>query len=83
MESLLKPENANKLNGILAYHVAAGKIMSADIFGKTAMVQTLRDGKLTVNATNGEMVDQATVTAVYVEASKGAIHGIDQVVLPN
>jgi len=47
------------------------------------MVQTLRDGKLTVNATNGEMVDQATVTAVYVEASKGSIHGIDQVILPN
>jgi hypothetical protein len=29
------------------------------------------------------MVDQATVSAVYVEASKGAIHGIDQVFLPN
>ena len=57
--------------------------MSADIVGKTAMVQTLQGGKLTVNASNGVMVDQATVTAVYVEASKGAIHGIDQVVLPN
>ena len=42
LESLLKPENENKLVGILAYHVAAGKIMSADIFGKTAMVQTLQ-----------------------------------------
>jgi uncharacterized surface protein with fasciclin (FAS1) repeats len=83
VESLLKPENEDKLVGILTYHVIPGKFISADIVGKTAMVQTLQGGKLTVDATNGVMVDQATVTAVYVEAPKGAIHGIDQVVLPN
>jgi uncharacterized surface protein with fasciclin (FAS1) repeats len=56
--------------------------MSADIVCKTAMIQTLQGGKLTVNAINGVMVDQATVTAVHVEASNGVIHVIDQVALP-
>ena len=82
VESLLKPENEDKLVGILTYHVVAGKIMSADIVGKTAMVQTLQGGKLTVNATSAVMADQAAVTAVDVEASNGVTHLIDQVVLP-
>ena len=39
---LLKPKNEDKLVGTLTYHVVPGKIMSADIVGKTAMVQTLQ-----------------------------------------
>ena len=82
VESLLKPENKDKLVAVLTYHVVPGKIMSSDIAGKTAMVETVQGSKLNVDATNGVMVDQATVVAADIEASNGVIHVIDQVVIP-
>ncbi len=82
VESLLKPENKDKLVAVLTYHVVPGKIMSADIAGKTAQVDTVQGSKLDVDATDGVKVDQATVVAADVEASNGVIHVIDQVVLP-
>lgn len=33
VENLLKPENKQKLTGILTYHVVAGKVMAADVAG--------------------------------------------------
>ena len=83
VESLLKPENKDKLAAILTYHVVPGKIMSADIAGKTAEVATVQGSKISVNAMNGVMVDNATVVAADIEADNGVIHVIDQVVLPN
>lgn len=83
VESLLKPENKDKLVAVLTYHVVPGKIMSGDIAGKTAMVATVQGGKLDVNATDGVKVDGASVVAADVEASNGVIHVIDAVVLPN
>ena len=43
VENLLKPENKDQLATILTYHVVSGKIMSADIAGKTAEVATVQD----------------------------------------
>jgi len=83
VEDLLKPENKDKLAAILTYHVVPGKIMSSDIAGKTAMVETVQGGKLSVDATSGVKVDHATVTSADIEASNGVIHVIDTVVLPN
>ena len=83
VESLLKPENKDKLAAILTYHVVPGKIMSADIAGKTAEVATVQGSNISVNAMNGVMVDNATVVAADIEADNGVIHVIDQVVLPN
>ena len=83
VENLLKPENKETLVAVLTYHVVPGKIMSGDIAGKTAMVETVQGGKLSVDATNGVMVDEATVISADIEASNGVIHIIDTVVLPN
>ena len=83
VEDLLKPENKDQLIAILTYHVVPGKIMSADIAGKTAEVATVQGSDISVNATNGVMVDNATVVAADIEADNGVIHVIDQVVLPN
>jgi len=82
LDDLLKPENKDKLTAILTYHVVAGKIMSGDIAGKTAMVDTVEGSKLSVDATNGVKVDEATVTTADIEASNGVIHVIDTVVMP-
>jgi uncharacterized surface protein with fasciclin (FAS1) repeats len=82
VEDLLKPENKDKLTAILTYHVVPGKIMAADIAGKKDMVATVEGSKLTVDATDGVKVDEASVTTADVAASNGVIHVIDTVVIP-
>ncbi|TQV77995.1 fasciclin domain-containing protein [Denitrobaculum tricleocarpae] len=82
VENLLKPENKDQLVAILTYHVVPGKIMSADIAGKTADVATVQGGELAVDATSGVKVNDATVIAADVGASNGVIHVIDTVLLP-
>jgi len=83
VDNLLKPENKDQLAAVLTYHVVPGKIMSADIAGKTAEVTTVQGSDLSVNATDGVMVDNATVVAADIEVDNGVIHVIDQVVLPD
>jgi uncharacterized surface protein with fasciclin (FAS1) repeats len=83
VEDLLKPENKAQLVAVLTYHVVPGKIMSSDIAGKTMDVATVQGGELSVDATDGVKVDNATVVAADIETSNGVIHVIDQVVLPN
>ncbi|MDG2088864.1 MAG: fasciclin domain-containing protein [Arenicellaceae bacterium] len=83
VENLLKPENLDQLIAILTYHVVPGKIMSVDIAGKTAEVATVQGSNISVDATNGVKVDNATVVTADIETDNGVIHVIDQVVLPN
>ena len=84
VESLLKPENKDQLISVLTYHVVLGKIMSADIAGKNnVMVQTVQGGKVSVNATNGVMINAAKVVSADIETSNGVIHVIDTVLLLN
>lgn len=82
VESLLKPENKQKLTAILTYHVVAGKVMAADVAG---LDQT--------KSVNGKMIDievegstvkvnDAAVTAADIAASNGVIHVIDEVIMP-
>lgn len=81
VESLLKPENKEKLVAILTYHVVPGKVMAADV--KSGMVKTVNGKELDVKAWSGKVsVDGAKVTATDVAASNGVIHVIDTVVLP-
>jgi|TARA_B110000211_G_C13967818_1_gene503574 uncharacterized surface protein with fasciclin (FAS1) repeats len=83
VENLLKPENKDQLIAVLTYHVIPGKVMSGDIAGKSLEVKTVQGSMVDVNATDGVMVDGATVVAADIEASNGVIHVIDQVILPN
>lgn len=82
VESLLKPENKEQLVAVLTYHVIPGKVMSADIAGKTADVETVQGSALSIDATSGVMVDNATVTTADIITSNGVIHVIDKVLLP-
>lgn len=82
MESLLKPENKEKLVAILTCHVVAGKVMAADV--KTMKVKTVNGKELDVKVADGVVtVDNAKVIKTDVAASNGVIHVIDTVVLPN
>jgi uncharacterized surface protein with fasciclin (FAS1) repeats len=82
VDDLLKPENKDKLTAILTYHVLSGKVMSADIAGKTTMAKTVQGGEVSIDATNGVKVDGATVTTADIEATNGVIHVIDAVIMP-
>ncbi len=83
VEDLLKPENQDKLVAILTYHVVPGKVMSADIAGKTTEATTLEGDALTINAmSDGVSVDNAKVIQADIETSNGVIHVIDTVVMP-
>jgi uncharacterized surface protein with fasciclin (FAS1) repeats len=82
VETLVKPENKEKLRNILEYHVAVS----------TFKPEMLRDG-MSLNMANGDNVkisnkdgkimvnDSATIVAT-VSASNGIVHIIDGVLLP-
>lgn len=81
VETLLKPENKDKLAAVFKYHVVSGKVMAADV--KSGMVKTVQGGDLNVKVADGKVtVNNATVVKADVGASNGVIHVIDTVLLP-
>ncbi len=82
VESLLKPENKDKLVAILTHHVVAGKVMAADVV-KMDSAKTVHGDMVMIKADGGGvMVDNAMVTATDIKASNGVIHVIDTVIIP-
>ncbi len=82
VESLLEPANKDKLTAILTYHVIPGKVMSGDIAGKSMSVDTVNGQAISVDATDGVMINNAMVTSADIDTSNGVIHVIDTVLLP-
>jgi uncharacterized surface protein with fasciclin (FAS1) repeats len=82
VESLLKPENKEKLKAILLYHVVSGDVTAAKVV-KLSSAKTIngQDLKLTINE-GTVMVNDAKVVKADVVASNGVIHVIDTVLLP-
>jgi uncharacterized surface protein with fasciclin (FAS1) repeats len=83
LESLLKPENKDKLKRILAYHVVSGRVMAADVV-KMDSAKAVSGDTIEVE-TQGKtvMVDNARVVKTDIVASNGVIHVIDAVILPD
>src|SRR5271157_1751867 len=71
VDTLLKPENKAKLVAILTYHVVPGKVMSAEVAGKKAMVKTVEGSEISVDGTNGVMINNAKVIKADIETSNG------------
>jgi uncharacterized surface protein with fasciclin (FAS1) repeats len=94
VETLLKPENKEKLSGILTYHVVAGKMDSKALAAAvksgngTAELKTVAGGKLWVMMKGNKIIlkdekggmGELTIKNVY--QSNGVIHVIDHVMLP-
>ena len=82
VESLLKPENKEKLVAVLTYHVVPGKVMAADVV-KLTEAPTVQGSKAKVKVVGGTvMIDNAKVVKTDIETSNGVIHVIDAVILP-
>ena len=95
VETVLKPENKKMLQGILTYHVVAGKMNSSDIAaaikrgGGKAMLKTVQGGTLTAMMQGNKLVlkdekgGMSTVTIADVNQSNGVIHVVDAVLMHN
>ncbi len=82
VESLLKPENKDKLIAVLTYHVVPGSVKAADVV-KLDSAKTVNGASVTIAASDaGVQVDSANVIKTDIAASNGVIHVIDAVILP-
>lgn len=81
LESLLKPENKEKLVSILTYHVVPGKVKAADVV-KLKEAKTVQGNKVRIDTQDGVTVDKAKVTKTDIECANGVIHVIDTVLIP-
>ena len=82
VESLLKPENHDKLRAILTYHVVPGRVMAADVVGLNE-AKTVNGAMLSISSHGSAvMINDATVSTADIMASNGVIHVVDTVLLP-
>jgi uncharacterized surface protein with fasciclin (FAS1) repeats len=82
VESLLKPENKQKLIAVLTYHVVPGKVMAKDVV-KLTEAKTVQGSAVKIAVKEGKVsVDGANVVKTDIETSNGVIHVIDAVILP-
>jgi uncharacterized surface protein with fasciclin (FAS1) repeats len=95
VDTLLKPENKDKLTAVLTYHVVAGHLTAQDLadqvdkMGGKAMLKTVQGEELTVmrSGSHGLTItdgkgDVARITIANVLQSNGVIHVINKVLIP-
>ncbi|TNC74637.1 fasciclin domain-containing protein [Rubellimicrobium roseum] len=94
VESLVEPQNKDRLTQILTCHVVAGEVFSTDLVamieadggshaietvGGCTITASVQDGMVMLTDEQGRM---STVTIADVDQSNGVIHVIDDVILP-
>ena len=83
VESLLRPENKEKLKSILLYHVVSGNVPASEVVKLNGRsVKTLQGNSVKVRTKHGVTVGNARVVQTDVMASNGVIHVIDTVLIP-
>lgn len=83
VETLLKPENKEKLANILKYHVVAGRVYSGQAVD-AGQAATLQGGSVHIESKGGSVsVNDAKVVKADIDTTNGVIHVIDTVILPN
>lgn len=80
VDSLLLPENLEKLQEILKYHVVSANANSASL--SSGEVPTLSGDSVMIDLSDGVKVNDASVVTADIIASNGIIHVIDSVLLP-
>lgn len=81
VEELLKPENKDKLAGILTYHVVPGKVTSGQLT-EGMMAKTVQGAEATITLEGGPKINGTPISKADIEASNGVIHVIDAVIMP-
>ncbi|QDT71769.1 Immunogenic protein MPT70 precursor [Lacipirellula limnantheis] len=81
VETLLKPENKDKLVAILTYHVVAGNVKAADVV-KIKSAKTVQGQTVAIDAADGVKINDANVVKADIDCGNGVIHVIDAVLIP-
>src|SRR5260221_7219085 len=94
VDTLLKPENKQKLTNVLTYHVVAGRYSANDLMnaakrdGGQTKLKTAEGEELTIAASGNTLTvwdskgGRSTITIRNVFQSNGVIHVVDSVLLP-
>ncbi len=82
VQSLLMPENKQKLTAILTYHVVAGNVKAADVI-KLTSTKTLNGQSVTIKTVGGKvLINGASVVKADIATTNGTIYVIDTVLMP-
>lgn len=82
VESLLKPENKDKLVKILTYHVVSGNVKAKQV-SSMSKAETVEGSDLKVEVKDGAvMINDAKVVKADIACKNGVIHAIDKVLMP-
>lgn len=83
VETLLLPENKDKLIAILTYHVVPGKVTAAEVVTMQS-ASTANGSDLAIRVVDETVfINDSRVVATDIKASNGIIHVVDTVILPN
>ena len=94
VDTLLRPENKQKLTDVLTYHVIAGRYSANDLMnmakrdGGQTKLKTVEGDELTIAANGNTLTvwdskgSRSTITIRNVFQSNGVIHVVDSVLLP-
>lgn len=82
LESLLLPENKDKLTKILTFHIVEGNVTSDQVVGLSS-AQTLEGGELSIAVDGADVkVGGADVVQADIPCSNGVIHVVNTVLMP-
>lgn len=82
VEDLMKPENKEKLQDILQYHVYVGSL-NTDLMQDGQTLNEVNGGNITISKKDGKvMINNSATIIASIPASNGIIHVIDAVLLP-
>lgn len=82
LNSLLQPENKEKLQAILTYHVVPGKIIASEAV-KADEVETVNGAKAPIEVSGDSVtIGGANIVATDIDVANGVIHVIDSVIMP-
>jgi uncharacterized surface protein with fasciclin (FAS1) repeats len=82
VEELLKPENKEKLQDILQYHVYVGSLKT-DMMQDGQTLNEVNGGNITISKKDGKVLINGSARIIAsIPASNGIIHVIDAVLLP-
>jgi len=82
VEDLMKPENKEKLQDILQYHVYVGSL-NTDLMQDGQTLNEVNGGNITISKKDGKvMLNNSATIVASIPAANGIIHVIDGVLLP-
>ncbi len=83
-DGLVESLTAEELTEIVTYHVTSGKILSTDLGAEQGVTMLNEEQTLVMSSAAGVQVNgSANVIQADLEATNGAIHAIDEVLLPS